>query len=308
MHAFGAGGPSVDTVLETPECLPGGTLRGVVHLQAGDRTVEIEQLTVALHARVEVEGGEHEHSSGVEFQRIPVGGRFTLEAGGQHAIPFEFPVPWEAPVTAVNGQPLYGMAVGLRTEVKVAKAVDPGDLDPVAITPLPAQRFFLDALARLGFGFKGADLEYGHLRGVSQQLPFYQEIEFYAPPQYGGRISELELTFVAAPHGMDVVFEVDKRGGFFGGSHDTYHHVHVDYMSAEQTDWAAYIDGWLQQLLSGAGPAFGSHGSHGHHGRRSPGMGAVLGGAAVGVAGGLIAGEVLEEVFEDDGDEGDFDF
>ncbi|GAA3388011.1 sporulation protein [Cryptosporangium minutisporangium] len=327
MHAFGAGGPSVDTVLERGDCQPGGLLRGEVRLRGGDRTVTIERIELGLVTRVEFEGGEHEQAGGVEFARLPLSGGFELPANTDRSIPFQFAVPWEAPVTAVFGQALRGMAVGLRTEVAVAKAIDAGDLDPVAIHPLPAQELFLDAVARLGFTFRSADVEYGQLRGVPQQLPFYQEIEFFPAPQYAGRLNELELTFVAGPHAVDVVLEVDKRGGLFSGGADTFHHLRIDYATAGNTDWAGYLDGWLQQLLTSAhgafsghgalgGPAaFGAHGSHGygHHGHRRHrgglGMGAVAGGAAAGFVGGMVAGEMLDEagdaVFGDD-EEGDF--
>ncbi|TQS40895.1 sporulation protein [Cryptosporangium phraense] len=323
MHAFGAGGPSVDTVLERSDCRPGELLRGEVRLRGGDRTVTIERIELGLVTRVEFEGGEHESAGGVEFARLPLSGRFELAEHADQVLPFQFAVPWEAPVTAVFGQPLRGMAVGLKTEVSVAKAIDAGDLDPVAIHPLPAQELFLDAVARLGFTFRNADVEYGHLRGVPQQMPFYQEIEFFPAPQYAGRLNELEVTFVAGPQAVDVVLEVDKRGGLFSGGADTFHHLRIDYATAGRTDWAGYLDGWLQQLLAnahsygghspyghGGYESHGAYGAYGHHGHRrhrgGMGMGAVAGAAAAGFVGGIVADEVFEEVFDDDGGDDGF--
>jgi sporulation-control protein len=250
MHAFGAGGPTVDTTLERPDCQPGGLLRGEVRLHGTDRTVTVERIELGLLTRVEFSGDDHEPAGGVEFARLPLADRFQLPAGAEQSLPFAIPVPWEAPITSVFGQPLHGMAVGLRTEVAVAKAVDTSELAAVAIHPLPAQELLLDAVARLGFGFHTADVEYGQLGGVPQRLPFYQELEFFPAPQYAGRLNELELTFVAGPDAVDVVLEVDKRGGLFSGGQDTVHHLRVDYATAEQTDWAAYLDDWLQWLLA----------------------------------------------------------
>ena len=122
-------------------------------------------------------------------------------------------MPWETPITEVYGQHLHGMTMGLRTELEVARAVDKGDLDAVAVHPLPAQERILDALVRLGFRFQQADVERGRIHGVQQTLPFYQEIEFYPAPQYAGAINQLELTFVATPQQLQVVLEIDKRGG-----------------------------------------------------------------------------------------------
>ena len=88
-------------------------------------------------------------------------------------MPFRQVLPWETPITAVYGQPLPGRVMGMRTEVAIAKAVDKGDLDAVYVNPLPVQQRILDAFAQLGFGFKGADLEYGRIAGVAQTLPFF---------------------------------------------------------------------------------------------------------------------------------------
>ncbi|MEU4536496.1 sporulation protein [Streptosporangium sp. NPDC023825] len=53
---------------------------------------------------------------------------------------------------------------------------------------LPAGRAGRLRAARLPFKSADleSDLEYGHLHGVSQQLPFYQEIEFHPPSTPGG--------------------------------------------------------------------------------------------------------------------------
>jgi sporulation-control protein len=245
MRAFGVGGPSVDTVLANPNTRPGLTLDGQVRILGGDHDVTIEQVILGLVTRV-----EHEHGGGLsEFHRVPVAGAFQVRAGEQRDLPFSFPVPWETPITDVYGQRLRGMTMGLRTELVVAKAADKGDLDEVAVHPLPAQERILDAFAQLGFRFAKADLEHGGIYGVRQQLPFYQEIEFYPSPQFASAINQLELTFLATPQHLQVVLEMDKRGGLFTEGRDAFGRFTVDYASAEQTDWAAQLHGWLEQSL-----------------------------------------------------------
>ena len=78
------------------------------------------------------------------------------------------------------------MNIGVTTELEIARAVDSGDLDPINVHPLPAQQAILDAFIQLGFRFKSADMERGHIRGTRQRLPFYQEIEFFPPRSTGG--------------------------------------------------------------------------------------------------------------------------
>ncbi|NLU80382.1 sporulation protein [Micromonospora sp. HNM0581] len=309
LSALGVGGPSVDTVLSNPNTRPGLALDGQVNLLGGDASADIEQIAIGLVSRVEV--GE---AAGVmEFHRQVVSGPFQLAAKQALSIPFQLPLPWETPITAVYGQRLHGMALGLRTELAIARAVDKGDLDEINVHPLPVQERILEAFLQLGFRFKKADLERGLIHGVQQTLPFYQEIEFFAAPQYAQTINELELTFVANPHGVDVVLECDKRGGFLTPGHDVFGRYRVAHTDAERSDWVQVVDGWLQETIGrfgalraqGFGPhGYGPHGygggqKFGHpHQRGGVGMGRVVAGAALGAAGGMLAGHMLGNAFD----------
>jgi sporulation-control protein len=313
LGAFGVGAPSVDTVLTTPRIQPGGTLSGEVRLAGGDFDAEIEHITLGLVARVEIEHGDGEGAGLGEFSRTRVSGPFTLRQGEDRVIGFQFPVPWETPISEIGGHHLTGMQLGVRTELAIAKAVDKGDLDMISVEPLPSQLRILQAFLQLGFTFKSADLEAGHLYGVHQELPFYQEIEFYPPAQHHGVIGEVELTFVATPHGLEVILEADKRAGRYSG--DAIGRFTISHDDAARTDWPSELDRWLSGLAQyGAqhGAQYGhaehhdgyGHGEHHeqHHG--GPGWGAVAAAGAVGVVGGLVAGEVIEEIFEEDEEEG----
>jgi sporulation-control protein len=305
LQKLGVGGPSVDTVLSDPRCLPGGTLAGEVRITGGEGDAEIEHIALSLVTRVE--RGERGQGM-VEFHRVVVSGPTKLTAKQDRTIPFSIPVPWEVPVTEVGGQRLPRMELGLRTEVSIAKAVDKGDLDPVYVTPLESQDAVLEAFGQLGFHFKSADLEAGRIYGIRQELPFFQEIEFYPPSQFAGRINEVELTMVASPAGLVVVLEADKRGGMFsGGGGDFIGRFEASHQEAPEMDWARIFGEWLDRVSSRRssmmhGGGYGGHGHHGgghHGGHRGGGMGGMVAGAAAGVLGGMMIGEML------DGDEGD---
>ncbi|MFI5820403.1 sporulation protein [Streptomyces rishiriensis] len=326
LGSLGVGGPTVDTVLDLGPALPGGALSGQVHLKGGNADFDIDLITLELVARVEAEHEDGENEGGVVFERFTVGGGFRLGEGEYRSVPFRISLPWESPVTELHGQPL-GIVLGVRTELAVAGAKDKGDLDPLAIGPLPAQEAILEALGQLGFGFRSADLELGHIGGTGQQLPFYQEIELTPAPPYAHRLNELEVTFLAHPGGLEVVLEADKRGGMFTAGHDALTRFTVPHGAAE--DWNTLVDGWIRQLVErrasygahasyGHGDPYAGHGHdahhshddhHGTHHRSGPGMGtAVAAGAAglaVGVVGGIVAAEVVDEVgdFFDDEDE-----
>ncbi|MDP9867565.1 MULTISPECIES: sporulation protein [Streptosporangium] len=311
LGAFGVGGPSVDTVLAVSRVSPGGSLSGEVRIKGGDFEAEIEHVTLGLVARIETEHSEGEHSGLGEFFRAEVSGPFKLGVGEERAIPFQVPVPWETPLTEVQGRPLSGMAMGVRTELAIAKAVDKGDLDPFSVAALPSQEAVLAGFSGLGFHFRSADLESGRLYGVQQSLPFYQEIEFYPPPQYAGLVNEVELTFVADAGRLEVILEADKRGGH-GSGHDSFGRFQVSHEQALQMDWGAEITTWLNGLAGHRGAPYGGyhddhhdhHGHHGHHG--GPGMGAVVAAGAAGMVGGFVAAEAIDEIgdfFEGDEEE-----
>lgn len=297
LGAFGVGAPSVDTVLATPQIRPGGLLSGVVQLKGGDFDAEIEHITLGLVARVEIEQGADEHAGVGEFARAQVSGPFTLREGEDRTIDFQLPVPWETPISEIGGQHLAGMALGVRTELAIAKAVDKGDLDMIAVEPLPAQQRVLQGMLQLGFHLKSADLEVGQLHGVRQELPFYQEIDFYPPAQHAGTVGEIELTFVTNPAGLEVILEADRYSG------DAIGRFQRSHEEALRTDWASEIDRWLGGLAQ-----YGQRGHHdgyghgapfgGHHDDHGPGLGTMAAAAAVGVVGGIVVGEIAEEIFE----------
>ncbi|NUT48769.1 MAG: sporulation protein [Saccharothrix sp.] len=297
LSAIGVGGPSVDTVLDTPHALPGQVITGQVRIQGGSGDARIDRIVLSLVTRVEVERGDHEFGGTAEFLRLDVAQDVRVAAGQQVAVPFRLPVPWETPITAVGGQPLPGVTVGVRTELVISGAPDKGDLDPVLVGPLPSQDRVLDAFGRLGFQFRSADVEAGRIHGVHQELGFYQEIEFYPPAQFAGRVNQVELTFVTSPHELVVVLEADKRGGLFSSGSDAFGRFHASHADAVNTDWAGAIGQWLAQVAERGGHQGYGHSDHRSH-HHGPGMGAVVGGVAAGVVGGMVMGEIVDEVFD----------
>ncbi|MCI3929722.1 sporulation protein [Streptomyces sp. AN091965] len=249
LASLGAGGASVETVLTEANVVPGGVVQGEVRIQGGSVDQRIEGLSVGLQARVEVEGNDQEFKQDIEFTKQRLGGAFELKANAVHAVPFGLDIPWETPITHFAGRELHGMNIGVTTELAIARAVDSGDLDPIHVHPLPAQQAVLDAFGQLGFRFKSADMEKGHIRGTRQKLPFYQEIEFFPPEQYRG-LNQVELSFVADDREMDVVLEMDKKPGLFSEGSDSYKSFTVGLHDFQGTDWAAYLNTWLSEVGS----------------------------------------------------------
>lgn len=341
LSAFGIGGPSVDTVLDSPHAVPGQSITGQVRVQGGSSDADIGQVVLSLVTQVD-RGGfsfghDDERGDGTEFLRSVVQQGLRVPAGQLVSVPFQLALPWETPITAVGGAALPGMSVGVRTELIIAGAPDKGDLDPVLVGPLPSQNKVLDAFGRLGFSFRGTGVQTGHLPGAAHELGFYQELEFFPPGQFAGRINQVELTFVATAHELNVILEADRRRGGFASGGETTGHLRVSHQEAQATDWTSAISGWLEQVAArgatnpafgggahnpafggqpGHNPAFGApmgHGGQRVHGgydhrddyhqqqgqRRGPGMGGMLAAGAAGAAGGVLGGMALGGMAEE---------
>jgi sporulation-control protein len=246
MARLGSGGAGVETVLDRPDTTPGGSVTGTVHVTGGKVPQDVTEVRVALQATVEVESGDSSWREEVTFGTVAVAGAARIEPGAQHALPFSLPVPWQCPITAIDGWQLRGMRVGVRTRLDIAGSVDPGDLDPVTVLPLPVQRTVLHALDGLGFAFRGADVEKGRIRG--SELPFYQEVEFTPPYSLRGRVNELEVTFLADPQGVDVVLEVDRRGGLLSEGRDVGGRLRLAHTDTDVRAVGAQLDAAVRQL------------------------------------------------------------
>lgn len=234
------GGPSVDTILAEPNCKPGGVVAGKVHLRGGSGPAEIRQVTLALMPRMQNHGGE---TAGPEVYRGALTRGFRLDGGGQRDLAFSIPLPYELPFTTVLGHELPGFTIGMCTEIDVAGQPDPGDIDPISVEPLESQQWVLASIARLGFQITNVTFESSKLRGVSQQLPFHQEIHLNPPPSHQGRIEKVGLSFVASPRAMAFVLRAEDRDTPRDESFGVFKVPHAE---AAETDWNAKISQWLE--------------------------------------------------------------
>ena len=262
MASFGQGGATVDARILDRHVRPGGTLRGEVLLAGGQVDQEVESLGVTLLARVERGGDNGDQPTQVDlpFQNVHLAGRELVRAGAQITVPFEVQMPWETPVTTVFGKYLTGMAIGLQTNLNLSKTVvDPQDVDAIPIEPLPAQHRILDAMSRLGFQFRSANLVKDRLDGADQQLPFFQEINFAPSPGFAKIFEEVAVSFLARPRDVQVVLDVNKRvrvakGGGLGGRGQAMLGMFVvEYAALGRTNWEQQIEGWLREVAKPRG-------------------------------------------------------
>ncbi|MBC3191603.1 sporulation protein [Pseudonocardia sp. C8] len=239
------GGTTVDTAVHTPVTQPGGFLDGVVEIVGGDVEQRIKYLALRLEVEVEVERDDREHRSTTSFAEQRVADRFELHPGERRSVPFRFEVPLQSPFNVVHGRDLPGVRLGLRTELDIAGSLDRGDLDPVRVEPIPPQQRLLAAFEQAGCHFLRADVEQGHIPGA--QFGFYQEIEF-APPRDLRGLKEVEVSFLAGPHAIDVLIQGDRRGGFLDAGGDRVARLTIPYDQLDRHDWASEMRGHLGEL------------------------------------------------------------
>ncbi|WP_103503137.1 MULTISPECIES: sporulation protein [unclassified Streptomyces] len=341
LGALGVGGPTVDTVLSGPGT-PGGSVQGEVHVQGGEAEFEIQQIVLELVATPQPApaqqgggpmggmgggmGGGGGQGKPVVFGREVVAGGFRIAAGEKRSLPFSMALPAETPFTELYGQPL-GLELGVRTELAIAAAKDSGDLDPLAVSALPAQEAALEALGQLGFGFAKTVLVPGPVAGAQyQELPFHQELMLSAAPQYADQVQGLDLTLVATPQGVDVVLEADKH--LMGGMPGPHVRHTIPHSEVESRDWQAEADTWVRELLQ-LRQQFVEQlqmqqmgGMQGYPGQMQPGMqpgmhpgmqqqrrgggaGMAVAAGAAGLGAGVLGGMMLNEAFSGDDDGGD---
>ena len=331
LGSLGVGGPTVDTVLDPGAACPAARLSGQVHLKGGDTGFDIEHITLELVARVEA---EHEDGK-AKASSSSTGSLSAAVSGSPRASSSASRSPWRCRgrhrSPSCTGS-RWASSLGVRTELAVAGAKDKGDLDRSRWARCPSRRRSSRRSASSVSASSSADLEYGRIGGTGQRLPFYQEIELTPAPQYAHAVNEIEVTFLAHPGGMEVVLEADKRGGLFSGPRRA-HPLHRRPRRG-RAPGLEHRGRRLDAPARRAPRSYGPHSAYGstaptatptalrghtdtdttsHHGghRSGPGMGTRRrrrGGLAVGVVGGMVAAEVVDEVgdfFEGDEEEED---
>lgn len=237
------GGASVDAVLGDNRVHPGGQLQGVVNVQGGKTALNINGIELALQARVRYQTDDGTTYRDVEFGKNVVCGAFQLSPGATQQLQFQFQVPWETPFTTAAGTPFPDVRVGLVTTLDIAKAVDKGDVDPLAVHALPSHEAILMGAARIGFELRKVEVDGGRTPGAA--LPFHQELEFKASEEFRRKVRDIEFQFVTDERGLTVFLVVDKKG-FRRDAHNSFF---VDHAMAATQDWAGLLYGHVKEVV-----------------------------------------------------------
>jgi sporulation-control protein len=243
--ALGKGGAKVDTVLDNPTVYPGGVLTGRVDVRGGEIQQTLEGIRAALSTIVEVESGDDEWASARKFGEQRISGPLAVAPHQQVSLPFQLQVPVELSPNLVGSQHIHGLRISVATTLDIDNAVDARDNDPIKVQALPAQEAVLYSMQQLHFHFKSADFEAGRVPGST--LGFYGEYEFDARSS-GRRFNEVELTFITRAHDLDVLLEVDKKGGFFLEGADVSRRFTLSHSDTDVASITHHINGILNTV------------------------------------------------------------
>lgn len=205
---LGFGNAEVDARLRGGAVVQGGVLEGDVYIKgAGDATA-IDELYLRVVTEYTRESDDYSVKESCVLTEQKLFDRFTVQANEEKTIPFALQLPFETPVTTMGWNRVY-----LQTTLETSAIFDPNDTDPIQVAPHPHTERVLGALQNLGFSLFKVDCEYTHRFGG--RYPFVQEFEFKPSGEFYGRLDELEAYLRPNPNGIDVVFQIDKRGGMF---------------------------------------------------------------------------------------------
>ncbi len=205
---LGFGNVEVDARLHGGAVRQGGNLTGDVIVKgAGDATT-IDEIYLRVMTEYTRESDDYERRESCELAKYKLSDRMTIAANEQKSIPFSIPLPFETPVTTMGYNRVY-----LQTTLETSAIFDPNDTDPIEVAPHPHTERVLNAIQGIGFSLFKVDCEHTHRFGG--QYPFVQEFEFKAGGEFRGRLDELEAYLRPNQHGIEVIFQIDKRGGAF---------------------------------------------------------------------------------------------
>ena len=200
---LGIGGLSVETILDRQEACPGETITGHVTITGGSSDWECEELLLELQTSCLVEMKDGNRSPTMLGMTAAVVRPGRIKAGSSRSLSFVINVPLETPISAGSTRS------AIATQLGVAMAVDPTDLDPVVIHPTPEMAAVLDAVGRQGFRLREVETEHNPRRA----LPITQEFDFRPTGHRRGYIEEVEISFTPRAASLGVTLTVDRRAG-----------------------------------------------------------------------------------------------
>lgn len=205
LASAGIGSVRANSVIHTDQAQPGGELNGVLHVQGGDASQNIDTIGMALMTQYKRDVDDQDVYVAHVLNETRLGEGFQVAPREKRELPFSLPVPLQTPLTRGRAE------VWVQTALTIPKSVAPQDRVELRIEPTPGMARVLDALEQLGFTLHQVDCAQTHL--YEHDAPFVQEFEFLPGGDYAGRLTELEVIMAPDADGVEVLIEADLRAG-----------------------------------------------------------------------------------------------
>lgn len=241
---IGFGNAQVDTRLRG-SVMQGGTLEGDVFITGADDETTIDELFLRVVSEYTRESDDYQKTESCVLAEHKLFDRFSVPAKEEKTIPFSIQIPFETPVTTMGWNRVY-----LQTTLETSAIFDPNDTDPIQVTAHPNTQQVLNAIQSLGFSLFKVDCEYTHKFGG--RFPFVQEFEFQPTGEFRGRLDELEAYLRPNQSGIEVIFQIDKRGGMFSeffGTDESYATTNLSAADLQNPNLAQILRNLILQRL-----------------------------------------------------------
>ena len=242
---LGFGNISVDARLRGA-VRQGGVLEGDVFITGADDAATIDELYLRVACDYTREGDEHSTNESSILVQHKLFDRLVIQPKEQKSVPFAIQMPFETPVTTLGGSRVY-----LQTAAETSAIFDPSDTDQIEVHPHPYTDQVLSAVQNIGFSLYKVDCEYAPRFGG--RFPFVQEFEFKPTGEFRGRLDELEAYVRPNQNGVEIVFQIDRRGGMFSeffGTDESHGFVNLSAAELQSPNLSATLRNLIYQRIS----------------------------------------------------------
>jgi sporulation-control protein len=290
MAKFGMGGAKVDLVLDQSDFSVGDEVRGQLVIQGGNVEQKINQIDILLYLSIYKKGQEYTKL----IETIPIIGAFVIGAGERKVLPFSYVLPNNLLLSTSE------ISYYFVTHLDIAEAIDHKDRDHITIHPPRLLQNVLTAFGQLGFVEKHDSREFNG---------YVQEFELAPTSLFRGTIEEVEFVVSLEGNGIRLFLEVDLYS--FTGEKEIFREVWLDQSLLEDVE---QLRNYFEQILNEIVQDPRSYFYLQPYGGKAK-YAALAAGAVGGIAAGLIAAEIIDEIGDlleddddDDDDDGGFDF
>ena len=241
---LGFGNVKIDAKLRGA-VVQGGILEGDLHITGAKEATKIDELFLRVVTEYTRESDDYHKTENSVLAEHKLFDQLTVQPNEQKTIPFSIQIPFETPVTTMGFNRVF-----LQTTAETSAIFDPTDNDPIEVRAHPSTEKVLNAIQSLGFSLFKVDCEYTHKFGAN--FPFVQEFEFKAGGEFSGRLDELEAYLRPNPSGIEVIFQIDKRGGAFSewlGTDENHASINLSAADLQQSNLAEILRNLIAQNM-----------------------------------------------------------